>query len=499
MLYAGPRFSRDRHLEGRVAIQGKHMLDKRSVSQTQTRQKLFLIGISLTPLALALLAFSLAAIDVWNTGFIWHDQQRIYQLILLGVAATLAIYRPTAFLSPLAFVLLAMVFCLGFVSVWLAELPLWALKEWARYAGLTILVLLLGSVARKPQITIAVLGLMASIGFIHAFQFVVYYSAAFISGLQVLQADLLFNGFSNPRFFAQFQILLMPVLAFLVLQLKQSKPVMSVLLIGALAVQWCIALTLGGRGLWLGLAVSTVALLMIAPRYWRLIAVQVCAGLLGAVLFILLFFFIPAWLDIAPDLRDNLRTSLSGREHIWLWAWEMAQANPWLGVGPMHFSATYNPIAAHPHQVVLQWAAEWGVPATVMALALGLWGMLFGLSRLRGGEIDNTGAALWLSIAGALVLAQVDGVFVMPYSETWLAILIGLALARWSAPGQAPPLQRWFFRILAVPVVLVVGDVLLNEVPTLPQDSEAYMTKHHTGWTPRFWGQGWIPMGRVEP
>ena len=36
------------------------------------------------------------------------------------------------------------------------------------------------------------------------------------------------------------------------------------------------------------------------------------------------------------------------------------------------------------------------------------------------------------------VLAQVDGVFVMRYMETWLAILIGLALARWSIPGPAP-------------------------------------------------------------
>ncbi len=97
-----------------------------------------------------------------------------------------------------------------------------------------------------------------------------------------------------------------------------------------------------------------------------------------------------------------------------------------------------------------------------------------------------------------MVLAQVDGVFVMPYSETWLAILIGLALARWSVPGQTRSLQRWFFRALAVPVVLIVGNILINEVPTLAQDSEAYMTKHHTGWTPRFWGQGWIPMDGVD-
>lgn len=457
-----------------------------------------LSSLSLAILSLPLLVFFLTAIDIWHPAFTWHDQQRVYQLVLLSVAATLMLSHSITALSSQAMALLSVMLCLGFISAWMADLPLWALKEWGRYAGLTILVLLLGSFVRHPRLTIAVLGLMAGIGFLQAFQFVVSYSAAFISGLQVLESDLLFSGFSNPRFFGQFQILLMPVLACLALHFRQSRPAVSQLLIGTLALQWCIALTLGGRGLWLGLAASTVVLLVFASRYWQLIAVQLCAGLLGAVLFILMFYLIPSWLDIAPDLRDSLRTSLSGRERLWLWAWEMAQANPWLGVGPMHFSATYNPIAAHPHQVVLQWAAEWGLPATAMALVLGAWGMFYVLTRLRKEEVDNTGAALWLAIAGALVLAQVDGVFVMPYTETWLAILIGLALARWSAPGPAPKAQRWFFRALAVPVVLILGSVLINEVPTLPQDSEAHMAKHHTGWTPRFWAQGWIPMDGVE-
>src|SRR5690606_4273033 len=108
------------------------------------------------------------------------------------------------------------------------------------------------------------------------------------------------------------------------------------------------------------------------------------------------------------------------------------------------------------------------------------------------------GAALWLSIAGALILAQVDGVFVMPYTETWLAILIGLAIARWSELQPAPPAQRIFFMVLAIPVILIMGNVLINEAPTVPEDSEAHMSRHNTGWTPRCWAQGWIPMDGVD-
>src|SRR5690606_7846536 len=123
--------------------------------------------------------------------------------------------------------------------------------------------------------------------------------------------------------------------------------------------------------------------------------------------------------------------TLSGREKIWLWAWEMAIANPWLGVGPLHYAAVVNPIAAHPHQVVLQWLAEWGFIATFLAIVITVMGLIYSARYLRQDRAENLDAALWVSIVGALILAQVDGVFVMPYTETWLALLLGLAVARW--------------------------------------------------------------------
>jgi O-antigen ligase len=172
----------------------------------------------------------------------------------------------------------------------------------------------------------------------------------------------------------------------------------------------------------------------------------------------------------------------------------MAIANPWIGVGPMHYSAIYNPIAAHPHQVVLQWLAEWGFPATGLALLLGVSGLLHGSRCLRQASANELDAGLWVAIVGALVLAQVDGVFVMPYTETWLALLIGLALARWSKQASARTGQRLACAIITIPVVLILGKVLISEAPTLPVTASDYRKEHHAGWTPRFWSQGWIPM-----
>ncbi|MCG6539983.1 O-antigen ligase family protein [Pseudomonas sp. KSR10] len=452
-------------------------------------------AITYSLLALLLTAFWLSAIQTWHSGYSWHDQQRIYQLLLLCTCAPLAALLPQAALPRLALSLLSGLILLGLCSSMLAAWPEWALKEWSRYTGLIILALAVGGLAMRPTWLKFVLWAMAAVGFIHAFQFLVYYLMAFITGIRMLNADILFSGFSNPRFFGQFQVMLLPVMALLVEGCRRHRRVAFAALLGlALATQWCIAFILGGRGLWLGVLSSHLALLLINRQLGRILALQAGAALLGFLLFLLLFKLIPLWQGLDPVLRDSLRTSLSGRERIWQWAWEMALANPWLGVGPMHYSATYNPIAAHPHQVVLQWLAEWGFAATIIALALGAWGLLHGARCLRQASANELDAGLWVAIVGALVLAQVDGVFVMPYTETWLALLIGLALARWSKPARPSGTQRLSCAVIAIPVLLVLGKVLISEAPTLPQTADAYMMQHHTGWTPRFWLQGWIPM-----
>ncbi len=446
-------------------------------------------------LAFLLILFSFSAIQTWHLGYSWHDQQRIYQLLLLCGCAPLAAFLPQVTLSRATLLLLAGLLLLGLCSSTLAAWPDWALKEWSRYGGLLLLTLLIGSLAERSIWQSFILCAMAAVGFIHALQFLVYYLMAFVTGIRMLDADILFSGFSNPRFFGQFQIMLMPVMALLIERCRQQQRLrFAALLMMALITQWCIAFTLGGRGLWLGLLASHLALLLINRKLWRILALQSAAALFGFLLFVLLFKLIPLWLGLDPAMRDNLRTSLSGRERIWQWAWEMALANPWLGAGPMHYSATYNPIAAHPHQVVLQWLAEWGFAATLIALALGAWGLLHGARHLRQASANELDAGLWVAIVGALVLAQVDGVFVMPYTETWLAILIGLAMARWSKPTTPFRAQRFACALIAIPVLLVLGKVLISEAPTLPQTANDYMNQHHTGWTPRFWSQGWIPM-----
>lgn len=452
----------------------------------------------LAKLALFLLfvGFCSSAIVLWSSDYGWHNQQRIAQLGLSSVFSFAAIFLPHPALPRKALPLLAGILILGFASALLAQWSGWALKEWARYLGLVLLALSVSGLAQQSRCSDVALWVLALVGCLHAFQFLAFYSAAFISGVRILSADLLFGGFSNPRFFGQFQVMLLPVLALLLMRCWRRQLIREAALLAlVMAVQWCVAIILGGRGLWLGLLISHVLLVLINYSFWRLLALQVLAAISGFLLYLLLFKLVPYWLALEPILRDELRTGFSGRELIWQWAWNMAMANPWLGVGPMHFAATYNPIAAHPHQVILQWLAEWGFVATVLALVLGAWGIISGAVFLRSAQADVLDAGLWVAIVGALVLAQVDGVFVMPYTETWLAILIGLALARWNALAPAKPPRRIFSIVFVLPVVIILGQVLVKDVPTLPQREKAYMKQYGADWAPRFWQQGWISRG----
>ena len=159
-------------------------------------------------LAVLLIAFSFSAIDTWHLGYGWHDQQRIYQLLLLCACAPLAFLLPQRALPRPALLLLSSLLLLGLCSSALSALPQWALKEWSRYIGLLLLSLVVGGLAERPIWQSFILWVMAAVGFLHAFQFLVYYLMAFVTGIRMLDADILFNGFSNPRFFGQFQVML---------------------------------------------------------------------------------------------------------------------------------------------------------------------------------------------------------------------------------------------------------------------------------------------------
>ncbi|MGR0054473.1 O-antigen ligase family protein [Pseudomonas aeruginosa] len=424
----------------------------------------------------------------------WHDQQRILQLVVLSGSSLLLLFSfPLPFARRMVQVTLLVILGLGSVSAFLSANPSWAFKEWSVFAGLMLFSF---NISASPEWVrrIALWGLVVLGGFF-CYQFLLSYLAAFVSGLRELNPRVLLSGFSNVRTMGQFQAMLLPLMAALGLYLRETGRFrLSRLVMLLLAIQWCISFALAGRGLWLGFAVAHLALCWIGPVGRRFLIVQLSAVFVGLALYFLLMVALPTWLGIDMTLMSGMRSGLSLRDVLWRDAWGMFVAHPLLGVvGPMHFSAVPNSVGAHPHQMLLQWFAEWGGVAGLLVVGLMILGLLRGARYLRE-QGDSMDAGLWLALVSVLVLAQVDGVFVMPFTQTVLALLVGIAMARWSKPVAPSPAQRWLCRGLAVVVIVVLGRVLLLEVPGLTAAEERYLEIHGGGEAPRFWIQGWIPM-----
>lgn len=445
------------------------------------------------------LIFSSTSLSYWLFDYSWLEQQRITQLLMAAFGALAWLFMQVRSPFPQAPLPLLLALGLGLVAVFCAKYPEWALKEWAKYVAMIGMLLYLGLLLRDESKQKNVLAVLLIVSVILTVQFFAFYLASFFTGTRDVNPYLMYPGFDNPRFYGQFQIILISVLHGLFFQKNwHTRLFNQKLLATILVLQWVIVWALAGRGVMLGLFGATLGLFIVSGFKYKKLLLQIAlCALVGFLLYQLLFFWVPEWAGLAQNIPSGLRFGLSKREVLWGGAWQMIQDSPFLGVGPLHFSAVWNHIGAHPHQAVLQFAAEWGVPATLLLLLVVIRSMLRGLKVLRG-QTECLDAGLWLALLASLILAQVDGVFAMPYTEGWLAIIGGLALARWQKLGNTRfSIRIWpqyLFTLLLFLAIVVIGKVLIVDVPVLHDSSKDFYEQHRIGSPPRFWDQGWIPM-----
>lgn len=459
----------------------------------QQRGSIFLV------IVLCLLAVGICA------PFSGHDLQRVVQ-IAIGVCAVLYglwlgpqerwVDRPTG-------LGLGLIIVLGLVSSALAAQPLWALTEVAVFVSCAAIALAFAALRRQggEPLDRALILMVVLLCLIKSSQYLYAGALAFSSGQPTLDPDLLLSGFSNKRFYGQFQTFTLPLLA-----LPLLIPNVSRCLRGAafalLCAWWLIAISGGTRGTWLGMGVAGAVLAVLGPWGRRWLAWQLAAVLGGLLLYWLVFTRLADYLgiEISNGASDRLTTSLSGRGPIWSQAWNMLVEHPWLGLGPMHFADIANPIAAHPHQSVLQWASEWGVPSALCVAVLawrGGWATM-GVLRARAlstARADLLRSCLFAALVGALVQSMVDGVIVMPNSQVWLALVVGwlMALHMWRTPVTAvQPLAWHAWKALSVLAVGLLVFIAVRDVPHFEHAQQQYLHTYHTHLQPRFWVQGVI-------
>ncbi|GAB7528854.1 O-antigen ligase family protein [Pseudomonas sp. 3A(2025)] len=458
-------------------------------------------------------------VTVCSMDFSGHDQQRLAQLIIgcssLAILVFFAIKKPLISVFEVRTKFLIFLIILGgVISSLNAHQPAWALVELSVF-------LLCGGIALSltqqrlhygAKLDGLLICFVVFICGLKAFQFFSSTVAAFMTSASVIDTDLLLDGFSNKRFYGQFQTFTLPLLVLPLLYPNRWSS--KALLFGLLSSWWLIAVTGGTRGTWLGMGASLLIALSLgrAGRYWA--AWQLAAAAVGVLLFVGLFSAMPVWLGMSVDnfAGDRLSTSLSAREILWQQAWNMIKEHPLLGFGPMHFADTWNAVGAHPHQAILQWASEWGVPSTLIVMGLALHGLVATWRLLRKRALSNEPVdllrlCLATSLVGAMTQAMVDGVIVMPYSQLWLALVVGwlLALHEWREPlCSTNSLSNGLWLACLTLASGMLFYTVIRDFPQTERREQQFAQEFGGRYLPRFWMQGIIALpdraaGQVSP
>lgn len=450
----------------------------------------------------------------------WHDGQRIAQLVLLGVFLTgfvlpgvvVSIVASWAAIPRWSRLAICAAFTLGIGSSLQAPLSRWAFLEWAM--SLLLLFVVLGVAAGIRAGGQALQRFLVLMFYATAAAYTVKAVVVYITMLTVgtsygMEFNIreLFTGFSNIRFFGHLQTMLLPFL--LLPSLWWAKTLRQRVLLGGVpALWWMLVVASETRGTWIALLAGVFAVMVFGGRTGqRWIKWQIAGLGCGLACYGVFVFLVPYLLEqplsFLPRTEDI--TSLSSREVIWSAATSFTGANPLFGIGPMHFAYYANTVAAHPHNLILQLMAEWGLPAAVLFTTVFVsggvtfaWRVKYALVQNDGREDSLIWIALLAALTGAVAQAMVDGVFVMPVSQILLALLCGWALGiSHPAAGMKYVVSRTSLLLLTFLAVFAAGAVIYGVAPEighLVERQEAYLAVRDplTRLLPRFWTLGWI-------
>ncbi|MCG8375126.1 MAG: O-antigen ligase family protein, partial [Chlorobiales bacterium] len=257
------------------------------------------------------------------------------------------------------------------------------------------------------------------------------------------------------------------IIGLLVMVLAGQRSPFVCLLGQALFAGWLMVLAQGRRGILTGLAVAG----SMAGAMALFLALDLALGWdLAAVRF------------LGLSSGDQI-TGFGLRGQVWRTAWEMFTSSNLLGIGPGNFNLLARQYATQAglvypgplqevlgtaHNTLLQWLAEWGLPATLAALGLG-W-LLFrdGLSAFRRGPYRLEAGVLLTALVGLAIFAFFQHVFyVSAVAVILLGILGGLGALRDRPRNNIKWSKTQIFFILACLFALMAYKVVALDRPHL--------------------------------
>lgn len=423
-------------------------------------------------------------------GISWYDQQRVLQIFAIVVAGMGLLLHHWMRVERLTRSCLWLILALGGLSSLMGGHWLWSLTELATFCSLFLLTLFTASlVAQRGWAAPIILKLAIFISVALTAKFLVSIVSAVTFELP-LYPQALMSGFDNIRFFGQFQTITIPIMVAIPALFARSKGYGS-LMGGVLVASWLVCIIGGTRGSWVALVSVMLVFLMMGTvwRHWAL--VQVAALSVAVGLYLGMMSFVSA--ELVSGGAERLVMSSSGRIELWGVALAGFLESPFWGVGPMGFAALDQPHSNHPHNVLLQLGYEWG--GLALAVSLLVVGRLLWLAykhEARGGEGPRMErVAVLASILAACLHSLVSGVFVVPYTQLWLAVLVGVYWGM-SNPAAICP-EGWKRQPRNYPVILFFGAAVLWLVLVVYRDLPGKIAAETTpGQGMRFWTDGQI-------
>ena len=434
-----------------------------------------------------------------------HDFARLVQLAVLLVGALAwGLWSPSAgksFLAarPMVRGGLAALGILVIASCLHAVHPVVAAREVVLLGSVLLLAVPLATALSDPRTRDRFLDVLAVGAAAHGVLWMLLLVSAAMSAQTFTPWELVF-GFDNPRFLNHAQTMALPLIG--VVLVRPNTPAwiriaaaVALFSAGALLSMYVARATL------LGLLVGgLVAIFVMGRHVWRCAAATSAAFGVGALAMGVAW---TIWLRhlTAPMIDDLLHTHR--RNVLWDQVAELFMSSPWLGVGPMHFAQTVNPVAAHPHNAYLQLLVEYGLPAAVLVAILVVVFLRRVFTDLRR-EASNSPAlvaALIVSTVAMLVDSAFSGNWVMPVSQLWIAVLLALLLSLNPRVAEAQPIPRprgfaMVGRALVLAaMVAATAQALVESFDAQPhvQTGEAMkMSIGRAAQTPRFWSHGWF-------
>ena len=449
-----------------------------------------------------------------------HDGQRLLQVgffFIFSIAAVLygrADELPGPFGRKAPGASLAAFLVLGVVSSAFAASSRHAILEVA-----TVLMLLLVAAAVAIELArggrpalLATLRLLAAGSAVYAVKVLAILLSGLAVGAQVGVMDLT-PGFSNYRFLNHAQTISLPLLV-LLCALEDPRSRWARLWWSVAAFWWALLFVTSGRGTMLGLLAGGAVAYTVGRQHVRPFArAMLLSALAGAIVYALVFVVLPFVAGVEPPgllsrvVDRTLDNPTSSRLELWQLAAELTAAHPWIGAGPLHYAhASLRENAAHPHNLVFQVAAEWGLPALAclgLAVTLGFRRLLGARRLIAANDIANhtIHAALLATGVAIVVDSLVSGVLVMPVSQLLVALYLGCA-AGWvatlgtAAVEAARPGGGWRNAVGAVLLLAAISGIAFGVGPGIvrivtgeqvPPAEEAWYPTHLK---PRFWNAG---------